>query len=281
MEVRSHFKLFIGVLFAVFGMIGIFNLWDFFSVNLPWQVWPIGIILVGVLFMVRQKGFAFGVIGMMIVLGIFSSGWDCCREETSREFVREFDLVGVEYVDLDLDYGLGDIKLIRGERDVVMFKAVTRDFDDPKIRDGLEGDKMNIEISRDGGAGKNDEWFFELGEMPVYNLDLDYGVADVELDFRGLKVDRLEISEGVSDTLIVFEEYPTVANIEGGVSDLIFEFARGYGVVIDVDGGLLDEDFDGFARRDGKWYSEGFDEDGDNIEILFEGGISDISAMFY
>ncbi|MBT6690491.1 hypothetical protein HN903_02180 [archaeon] len=284
MEVRSHFKLFFGMLFAAFGLIGIFDLWGFLAISLPWQVWPIGLIVVGVLFMVRQKGLAFIGILLLIVLGIFSSGWDCCAGE-SRDFSRHVDLNGSEYVDLNLEYGAGSIVLGEsGYADEIIFWATTSG-EDPVIEERMiesEAKKI-IDISRGDGVnlGDNESWKIFLSDSVIYDLDMEYGVADVSLDLRGLKINKLEISQGVSDSRIVFGDYPTVAKIEGGVGDIDFEFAEGSGVVIEVEGGLLDKDFDGFVKRDGKWYSEGYDEDGENIVVSFEGGIVDLGASFY
>jgi len=277
--------MFIGMLFVTIGMISIYDLWGALAMEVPWQVWPIGVIIVGVLFMVRQKGLAGVAIGLLLVLGIFSAGWQCCDDLESREVVRGFELDGARYVDLSLSYGVGDIVLGSSDYDEIIFTANTRDFEDPKIEEEVfeDGEKKVISISRESGAGFGDDenWKIFLGDGVVYDLDLEYGVADVSLDFRGLDIRKVDISQGVSDTRIVFGDYPTKAYVEGGVSDVDFEFAEDSGVVIEVDGGLLDKDFDGFERRDGKYYSEGYVEGGDNIEVRFEGGVTDLRSIFY
>lgn len=283
MEVRSPFKMFFGLMFVILGSISIFDLWSVLSFEAPWQTWPIAVIVIGVLFMCNQKGFAFAAIGMMIVLGIFSTGFDVGHGEF-REFSYEFDLDDIDYVDLDLDYGVGTLVVARDNRGDILFSGSTYDFDNPVIDEEHIGDKKIIRASRDDGSfGINEEndWVWNLSDDVVYDFDFDYGVADVELDLRGLEVARLDISEGVSDTLIIFGEYPTEVYIEGGISNVNFEFKEGSGVVIRVDGGILNERFDGFTKRDGRYYSEGYDEDGDNIMIRFEGGISDLNSVFY
>lgn len=283
MEVRSHVKLFFGFLFVVLGVVGIFDLWDFFSLNLPWQVWPVGIIVVGVLFMIRQKGLAFSVALLLLLLSVFSIGWECCGDFEQVEFSHEFGLEGIEYVDLDLDYGVGTLNVFRGE-DNILFSGMTSEFSEPDIFESAQGDSKKIRISKESEGfafGDDDEWRLELGRDVRYNLDFHYGVADVKMDLRGLEVDELEITQGVSDSEIIFGEYPSVVKLDGGVSDVDLVFPEGYGVVIEVDGGLLDKDFDGFDKRGGKWYSKGYDEDGQNIVVRFDGGVSDISARFY
>jgi hypothetical protein len=285
MEIRSYTKLFFGILFFLLGLIGIFNLWDFFSLNLPWQVWPVGIIIVGVLFMVRQKGLAFVVVGLLIILGIFSSGWECCGDFEKVEFSHDFDLVGVDYVDLNLDYGIGDLSVSRGNNESkILFSGMTDEFSEPDIFESIDGNVKEIRISKEGegfGFNQDDKWSLELGEDAFYNLEFHYGVADVEMDLRGLNVDELKVTQGVSDSKIIFAEYPSVVRLDGGVSDIDLVFPEKYGVVIAVGGGLLDKSFDGFERRGGKWYSEGYDEMGENIDVRFDGGVSDLKASFY
>ncbi len=282
MEVKNPVKMFFGVLFCMLALISIFGLWHIFSVEVPWQTWPIAMIVVGVLFMCNQKGFALAGIAMMIMLGLFSTGWDCCGDLEKRTFEERFDLEGVEYVDLVLEYGVGDIYLVGEDRDDILFSAFTNDFDDPVTRMQMEGAEKRIDVSRgSSGIGRDDRWSFYLGRDVVYDLVLEYGVADVVLDLRDLDVERLNILQGVSDTRIVFGDYPSVVKMEAGVSDIDFEFREGSGVVIEVEGGLLDKDFEGFVRKGGKWYSEGFEEDGENIVIEFEGGVGDLGSKFY
>jgi len=283
MEVKSYSKLFFGILFVVFGLVGIFNLWDFFAVNLPWQVWPVGLIVVGILFMVRQKGLAFVVVGLLIVLGIFSNGFDIGSCIESGEFGYEFGIEGVEYVDLILDYGVGSVNVSKGNDVGISFDGTTSGFSEPFVDKSIEENRMKLYFGREDSANACGDHFWEIGlkDDIVYNLDLDYGVADVDLDFRGLNVSKLKISGGVSDTRIVFGEYPSDVEIQGGVSDFSFEFLEGTGVVIKADGGLVGKDFDGFVKRDGKWYSEGYDAAGENIIVRFNGGVGDLKADFY
>lgn len=285
MRVYSYGKLFFGILFVFLGLAGIFNFFSVLTFGVPWQTWPVGLIIVGVLFMLNEKAFAFLGIFLLLILGIFNGlffvGEHYIEE---REFVYEFDVDDFEKVELDLNYGAGSIVLGgSGYGDKIYFMGTTMDFDDPRIRESFRGDVKEIMISREGGVGFGDEeaWKIFLAEDVVYDLDLEYGVSDVSLDLRELGVESLEISEGVSDTEIWFGDYSTFVDIDGGVSDVEFFFAEGSGVVIDVDGGLIDKDFYGFERRGGKWYSEGFDEGGENIVIEFDGGVSDIGSNFY
>ncbi len=282
-KVKSHFKLFFGVLFVMLASFSLLGLWETLSLEVPWQTWPIGLIVVGVLFMVNKKGLAFVALGLMAVLGIFSAGMMCCGElGEDRVFEQSFDLEDAQYVDLSLSYGAGNIYLAGSDRDDISFEAFTRDFDDPEIKERRDGVEKSIEISRGSGSiGGENKWILDLSREVIYDLDLEYGIADVELDLKGLNVERLDISQGVSDTRIVFGEYPCKVDVEGGVSDIDFEFAEGSGVVIEAEGGLLDRDFDGFVKRNGKYYSDGFDEDGENIEIRFDGGVSDLNSKFY
>ncbi len=282
-EIKSHFKLFFGVLFVIFGLIGVFDWWGFFSVELPWQVWPIGVIMVGVLFMLNRKDLAFVCVGLLLVLGVFSAGLNCCEKLNMQNFEREFELNDSDVVDLDLSYGMGEVVLSKGEdSDKISFSGTT--FSSPAVKESLDGKVKRISVSRDSdeyGIMEGGEWAFELGDDVIYNLKLEYGVSDVELDLRGLRVDRLDIGQGVSDTRIIFGTHSTEAFIEGGVSDFDFEFDEYVSVVIYVDGGLLDVDFEGFEKRDGAYYSEGFDAKKGVVSVRFNGGVSDLSSEFY
>lgn len=282
MKIKSSFKMFVGIMFVIIGLFSIFNVWSVLTFDVPWQTWPIAAITIGVLFIFDKKGFAFAAIGMVIILSVFSGGWNCCGQSEKRIFEERFDLADIDVVNLNLEYGVGNIYLVGEDRDDILFRVSTRDFEDPVISAQIDNVTKRIDVSRDSsGVSKKDRWSFYLGEDVVYDLNLEYGVADVSLDLRDLDVRRVNISEGVSNTRIVFGEGPVAVFIDGGVSNVDFEFLRDSGVVIRVDGGLLDRDFEGFEKRGGDYYSEGFVEGGENIVIEFDGGVGNLNSRFY
>jgi hypothetical protein len=283
MEVKSYWKLFFGILFVVFGLAGIFDLWSGLVFEVPWQVWPIGLIVVGVLFIANRRGFAFLGIGLLLVFGIFNGVFYVADNVEVRDFVYGFDVGEFDRVDLSLNYGAGSLILGRSDySDKIYFEGVTADFEDPRVIERVEDGVKEILISRNGGVcfGDDEVWRVFLADDAVYDLDFEYGVSDVSLDLRGLDVDRLEIGEGVSDTEIWFGDYPSDVEIQGGLSDVELKFSGDVGVVIRADGGLVDKDFDGFEKRGSRWYSLGYDEDGESIDIRFNGGVGDLSAEF-
>lgn len=281
MEVKSYWKLGFGILFVVFGLAGIFDLWGNLVFEVPWQVWPVGLIVVGILFIANQRGLAFLAIGLLMVFGIFNGVFYASENYMDgREFSYTFPIGSdAEKVYLNLDYGAGDLKVGSGEEGFILFSGETNDFEDPFMEKTVSDNESIFHISRNGAIGIGDtRWVFGLDRNIVYDVELNYGVSDVELDLRDLKVDELKISEGVSDTKILFGDYPSKVLIQGGLSDVELVFYDDVGVVIKADGGLVSKDFDGFERRDGKWYNSFYDEDGENIEIRFNGGVGDLSA---
>lgn len=283
MEVKSYGKLGFGIVLIVFGLAWVFDLWGNLVFDVPWQVWPVGLIIVGILFIVNQRGWAWMMIGLLLFFGVFNGVFYAADNYVEpQDFVYEFDLNGYDRVYLDVNYGAGDLILGRSDyADKIYFQGTTSDFEMPRIREP-DDERRKIFLYRDSGVGFGDDevWRIFLANDAIYDLDFEYGVSDVSLDLRGLDVERLDISEGVSDTEIWFGDYPTKVSIEGGVSDVDMKFSGDVGVVIRVDGGFIDKDFDGFVKRDGKWYNSFYDEDGENIIIEFSGGVGDLSAEF-
>jgi len=116
----------------------------------------------------------------------------------------------------------------------------------------------------------------------VYDLDIDFGAAELDVDLRGLLVRSLDIDTGASDSHIIFGSYPTSVEINTGASSVEFEFPSNMHVIFDYDGGASSIDLDGFYKEDSIWYSDGFDNSSlDVISINIDAGASSIDGSFY
>jgi hypothetical protein len=273
----------IGVLFflKVLGVIN-FSVWEGYK-----TYWPIGLILVGLALIFRAKWLAFVFLfltvlsGGLYVLGSVEVG-------ELREVVKGVPFEdGITTLDLRIGFGAGDMKIGDGSSEyLVRHEVKTSSSIDPEVRIEKSGENAEVSIERrgEGFAFWNqikDDWNIEISSDVEVNLDLDYGAADATVDLENLKVRELDIDSGATSTEIIFGRFPTKVDIDTGASSLNLKFPEGMGVVIEVDGGAVSTNLDGFIKKDGKYYSEKYDENEGNIEVDIDAGASSIEGEFY
>ncbi len=280
-------NLFWGIVFILGGALvylktsGIvdFSLWEGIS-----MYWPIGLILAGIAFILKSRWAGWTMIILTVLIGgcFLTTQYEVGEE---REFVQEADLEGITIVNLEMEYGAGDVMIGEGEAGYLRNRVKTTDKTDPKFTYKKNGNEANIEISREHGGSffgrSKNVWDVEMSPDVEYVIDLDYGATDMDIDLKNLKVKEIDIDCGATGTEIIFSDYPTKVDIDTGASSLTFKFPEGAGVVIEVDGGAISTDFDDFVKKDGKHYSPGYDENLENIKINIDAGASSIEGSFY
>ncbi len=277
----SSSRIFFAAIFILIGLLFLFKqlgVIDFGILSGFKTYWPIGLILAGFALMLGRKWLSFTLVLLTAVIGIMAAfGSIDIGEE--RTFTQEVLLENRTQINLDIDYGVGELEISKGDASYALLNMVTTsDLKDPSLV--VDGSDIRVHRSNENFHGGDSKWDMQLSPDTKYALDLDYGVSDVNIDLRGLKVVSLDLDSGVSDTTITFDSYPTVVDIDTGISDLNLKFPSGYCVVIEKDTGLASTDFEGFIKKDGKYYSPGCDGDS-GIVIDLDAGISDIKAVFY
>ncbi|NQV08651.1 hypothetical protein HQ529_02230 [Candidatus Woesearchaeota archaeon] len=278
----GFFFILIGIYF-VFKIMGVVNLsvWSGFK-----TFWPIGVILAGIALLFKSRFMAFVfllitvLIGAVYVTDMFEVG---DLRKTNLEVPA---LEGDKTVDLLLNYGAGNMDIRKGDEYYLISNIIeTNDKEDPTLEYERTGSDVDIFMGRQGGVAVwkqiKDSWDITLSPNIVYDVEIDYGAADMNFNMTGLVVKNLQIDSGATSTKLLFSNYPTKAQIATGASTLNLMFPEGSGVMIDVDGGAISTNFNGFSKKDGVYYSDDYESDKSNIEIKIDAGASTINAGFY
>ena len=142
-----------------------------------------------------------------------------------------------------------------------------------------------MQIIREGGFGfwngDTESWDVELSSDVEYDLELNYGAVEADLDLSGLQVENLDMDIGVTGTEIKFARYPTDVVISTGASSIDMRFPEGYPVRIEVDSGITSIELSGFSKKDDVYFSPGFDDELEPITIEIDAGVSCITGSFY
>lgn len=244
--------------------------------------WPVLLVLIGisVILEVRWFGWLFFVV-ILLLAGAFMGDFNV---GLIRQIVQEIPYDNsTQTIDLNMDYGAGIVYLTSGKDSLVRLIDNTTDDKDPIFTHDKKGATENVAIKRNpqmGYKGK-DIWRIEVNPDADLNMKLNYGAAEVSLDLTDLKAKNLEIDTGASKTEIIFGDYPTKAVIDTGASSLEFKFPKDAGAKVIVDGGAVRTELNGFSKVGKAYYSKGYDENQENIDIEIHAGASSIKGEFY
>ncbi|MFH1641494.1 MAG: DUF5668 domain-containing protein [Nanoarchaeota archaeon] len=258
-----------------------FSVWEIFRVY-----WPVGIGLIGLAMAFRMKWIALTFLILFLTVGgLFLT--ESVEIGEIREVVQNVPVEpSLQNVELSIEFGAGKVSIDSGEPDDIVRNAVkTADSLDPAITMKKEGSTAKVSVKRQSSfsffQGHKDIWDVRLSPDLTYFLDLEYGAADMQLNLKEVKVDKLDIDSGASKTEIIFGRYPTETYIDTGASSIELKFPKDTGVVIEIDGGAISTNLDDFIKKGQKYYSENYDENKENINIEINAGATSIKGEFY
>ena len=280
---------FTGVVLVILGVILLLKALN--VVNVPlWQwfssYWAFGLILAGLAFVFRAK-FLGVVFIVLTIIAAVSTPMLSISTGNLREFTQTVPLDDdVTTADVSIDYGAGELTIESGSNMLLVENVITtHDTDDPKVTSDTKRTHTDVTIKRKSNpqfwVGHDSSWDLKLSPEVVYNLDLDYGATKTDLDISDLLVDSLDIDSGATKTNIKFGTYPTVVDIDTGASSVNLAFPEDVGVRIDIDGGAISKDLDGFTKNNDEYTNSAYNDDGQNIEITIDAGATSITTEFY
>lgn len=285
-------KLLWGCAIMLLGLLLLGNTLGFASWTI-WQgfgiLWPIGLIVAGLAIIMRMKVLASVIFALTLVFAIMHLLTSIGALEGETRYVKlEAPYEGsVEKGTFSIKYGAGDLKIDHGSDFSFLSADVqTTDTNDPILDVVRTSKEVEVSLERSSAKGipwgqSNEAWDVHLtGKIPI-TLDIDYGATDAEIDMRKLKVSRLYIDGGVTDAKVIFGEYPTIGDIDVGVTSIDLYFPESAGVIIRVDGGILDINFDEFYQNDKTYFSKDYEKKSYTIELDISAGVTDLNAQFY
>jgi hypothetical protein len=289
------FLVLLGVLFLLsnFGLIN-FD-WGSF-----WKYWPIIFILLGLSYLLNYPPLR--VIGWLLVpvfissllFAIFNNTADIWNRRDRNVSTKEFsyDLnESLEIARFSLKSGAGEF-VIRNTTDKLFYVKTESSLGEYKIDQKQESDGTeDVTLSLDAknsiidfiGRNRNDV-SVQLSSRPLWEVTVDSGAANLELDLSQYRISKLDIDSGASSMDVKLGDLyeKTDVKIDTGASSVRINVPKSSGVDIFVEGGLTSTDLSGFRNAGEKRHrSENFDETSKKIYITIEAGVSSIDVNRY
>jgi len=182
----------------------------------------------------------------------------------------EFEISGTskDLVEADANLSFGNISLKK-----------MGDSTNPTIDFSLRGKKNGINL----GGNNDNKINLKLNPSVLWDMKFEFGAGKANFDLSEYKVKNLSIKTGLTKTDVKLGEKVDNLNvkIESGLTDMEFQVPESVGCRIDIDGGLNDNDFDGFIQKNGHWETPNYDKSTKKITLNFNGGLQSLKVSLY
>lgn len=287
-------KVFWGVAFlsaGIFLMLGKFDLLCFGSWSV-WRFWPVILLLLGVVMVMGKQGLKAGVAGAaglllgFLVASVLYADWgprDDGRGVVDQEFLRPWD-PAIRTARLDIDAGAGSFYVEEPCTALVEAKT-SSSLGEYSMRSEIVDSSADLHLTMEGNrsglrsGGWRNRARVRLHNAPAWDLDLDIGAAQVDLDLRPYRVRNLNLDAGAAKVIVRMGQLVKESDVRitAGASSVRLEVPESAGCEIHVDAALSSKKFPGFARVSDRVYqTENYDSAERKITIRLDAGVSSL-----
>ncbi len=276
----------LGVLFLL-DNIGITNGIDWDTVL---KMWPVIIIAVGLEILFGRR-ISFGAAFLTVLLVIIAGSavwWGVVADDDKRLRHIDWEMDGIERAEVDLNVGAGELNL-RGFSDMANLLEADLELYGMDVRDNLKinGDVARGWIRHDKDVffatgifgGKSNDWDLRLNTRVRWEMDVDVGAGEVQLDLYDLRVSYLDVHLGAGEIDLTLPERGTVkGSVDGGIGSITINVPQGVQARFRVERGLSDLTIGSrFSRRGDYYETNDFSRAESYIEMDIDIGIGDIT----
>jgi hypothetical protein len=237
-------------------------------------------------------GLAYGALAMTATAGWPPSLLPAAESEPF-DFSRP-SRSGVELGSAAVDGGVGTLTLKEGE---ALASARGRSPFEPVFEVEVDGREADVVVGLGSGAWgptqTNAALDVTLDRDVVWDLDVDAGVTEYDIDLRGLLISALQLDSGVSDGTLTLgasdagdRDDPIEVRVKVGVSSLRVRVPAGDNARIVIGEGLtgLETEGEWSSTRSGNrriYESDGFRDGGAYWDVEIQSGVGSITIEYY
>jgi len=209
----------------------------------------------------------------------------CVKVGKMKHETRRIEAGEIELGEIELDIGAGEL-YVSGGTDALMEGHFSYNVSSwkPEInhriinKRGILSVRQHSSVRIPSGRSRN-RWNIHLnGDIP-FELDIDFGAGEGNLDLRDIKINRLDINMGAGDLTVNLtgkREQNLDVDIDGGVGHATLYLPQDIGVKVKIDGGIGSVSARGFYQRGGSYTNDKYGKTGISITIDIDAGIGSI-----
>lgn len=294
----------LGVLFAMRNL-DIF----FFSWRSAFRLWPLifvfwGIAILPVKSMVKLL---LTVITVVIGIVILASNpgnshdwfrWEPYTYQHEREddgdhsdwnkqaFSEAYDS-DVKYATLNLDAAAGDFHLEGITSMLFEFETEGNTGPYSVVTENIDDDKIVIDFDHRRFSGRNNlehKVWMKLNDNPVWDINIDVGAAQFDLDLAPFKVAKIDIDGGASalDLKLGKKYEKVIVNVDAGASDIHIRVPEEMACEVTTQTILSGKELNGFEKiKKGVYKTPGYSTTSAHVVIDIDAAVSGVSVVRY
>lgn len=300
-------KLSWGFFFVTIGVLILaakFN-WFYFDWDLTWDLWPLILILFGLIILAKQSSFKpvlaiiTGIVAGLIIYGSIAAVgnfdfWDGrwhhdrrveLRSDTKNYVIDYNDDVKKAY--LDLTAGAGTI-VIRKTTDDLLYGFTRTDDVRYNLDYRLSNETAYINFNMNDKKFRLRDEFdnrleLRLNDEPVWDMEFNIGAAKGVLELDEFKIESLELKTGATDIDLRLGDKidRTDIKVEMGAANLEIKIPEESGCRITGKTFLMEKDFEGFTKINDAYETRNFENASNKIYIDLSGAIASVEIKRY
>jgi hypothetical protein len=228
------------------------------------------------------------ILRILLIILLIGGAGACVRVGELKEESQTVQLGEAESVDVELKIGTGELRL-RGGAEELMEGYFVYNVDrwKPDIDYHVFGKRGTLTIRQTKTSGMpigkaKNKWEIVLNNDVPMAFEVDFGVGEGKLDFRGIKLTSLIIDMGVGELTVDLSgerRESLEVTIDGGVGSGTIYLPEDIGVRVEVDGGLGSIDAIGM-NKDGKVFTnDAYGKTDISMDIEIDAGIGSLELI--
>lgn len=282
------FLLTLGIVWALsnVGIVG----WSIF--NSLYVLWPLILVAVGI-GIIFHKNWIVRLVTWIILLAVLIGHSYYFGDRTMNNNVNstsESDIniekpEGLQNAKLELSLGVCSINVDSGATQLVEAKVNDKNvkYDSSFSSDNSSGSIKFSNIQKNNLHLKDKSTnTFKLNENAAWEISVNTGASDCNLDLSKLKVDKFDYDGGASRLNVTFGDKNTYTKvkIDTGVSQVDIQIPESAGVMVRTDKGLSNTDFNGsgWVKKGSQYETDNYEQASCKIEIDADIGVSNFNV---
>ena len=298
-----------GIVLVIIGVLFILKNLEviYFSWHSLWRLWPLILVLIGVTILPVKEGIKVALSIVVLVIGAvflitypksdkhndqwsFDRNWndreDQDTEQIDQRIFESYDST-IHMANLDFDAAAGNFRIDQSTEELFEFE---REGNLGRYTYSIKelGDKREIIIGLEEshvikGDLKN-QVTMKLNPNPLWDLKVDVGAANIDLDLSAFKVGKLDINGGASSINIrlgnLYDDCKL--KINSGASSILIRIPEEFACQVNTSTVLSSKDLQGFNKVSGGTYvTPDFSDKTKNIVIEVEAAVSSLTVERY
>ncbi len=310
----TYKRVFWGVILVLIGVLVLLKNLDMihFSWFAFWRLWPLLLILWGISVLPIKDWIKLSVTFLAIAATFwiasesgnlkmgpweksdhYSWGWDDWDgtdeglQGRETQVIREKMDSSIRFAVLKMTAAAGSFD-IRGKTDDLLFFRRSGMVGQYEMTRQMEGETctLNFQIREKNITSSNDgnRVVMRLNALPVWDLDLDVGAAEIDFDMSEYQVKNVDIDGGAASMKLRFGNMAPEVNIDidAGASSITLYIPKDAGCKVDMDTFVTGKTLDGFERLSrGNYQTPGYDTASVRFFVKLDAAVSDLKIERY